>query len=36
MQTFLKKTEEWFLKQDWENDFKTQSGLNSVKCKVRL
>jgi len=36
METFLKKTEEWFLKQDWENDFKTESGLNSVKCEVRL
>ena len=36
METFLKKTEEWFLKQDWENDFKTESGLNSVKCDVRL
>lgn len=36
MELFLKKTEEWFLKQDWENDFKTESGLNSVKCDVRL
>lgn len=36
MESFLKKTEEWFLKQDWENDFKTESGLNSVKCDVRL
>lgn len=36
MESFLKKTEEWFLKQDWENDFKTESGLNSVKCHVRL
>lgn len=36
METFLKKTEEWFLKQDWENDFKTESGLNSVKCECRL
>lgn len=36
METFLKKTEEWFLKQEWENDFKTESGLNCVKCEVRL
>lgn len=36
METFLKKTEEWFLKQDQENDFKTESGLNSIKCEVRL
>jgi hypothetical protein len=36
MESFLKKTEEWFLKQDWENDFKTESGLNSVKCDIRL
>lgn len=36
MEDFLKKTEEWFLKQDWESDFKTESGLNSVKFEVRL
>jgi hypothetical protein len=36
MESFLKKTEEWFLKQDWENDFKTESGLNIVKFDVRL
>lgn len=36
METFLKKTEEWFLKQDWENDFKTESGLNSIKIESHL
>ena len=36
IETFLKKTEEWFLKQDWENDFKTESGLNMVKCNAHL
>lgn len=36
METFLKETEKWFLKQDWENDFKTESGLNSIKFEARL
>jgi len=36
MELFLKKTEEWFLKQDWENDFKTESGLNNIKHECRI
>lgn len=36
IETFLKKTEEHFLKQDWENDFKTDSGLNTIKFESRL
>jgi hypothetical protein len=36
MEVFLKKTEEWFLKQDWENDFITESGLNSAKHESHL
>jgi hypothetical protein len=36
METFLKKTEEWFLKQDWENDFKTESGLSTIKFETRI
>lgn len=36
METFLKKAEESFLKQDWENDFKTNSNLTSIKFEVRL
>lgn len=36
MEDFLKKTEEHFLKQDWENDFKTDSGLNTIKFESRL
>jgi len=36
MELFLKKTEEWFLKQEWEDDFITESGLNRIKCDVRL
>jgi hypothetical protein len=36
MEMFLKKCEEWFSKQEWENDFKTESGLNSIKFECRL
>jgi len=36
METFLKKTEEWFLKQDWVDDFKTESGLNTIKFETRI
>jgi hypothetical protein len=36
METFLKKAEEWFLKQDWQDDFKTESGLNTIKFETRI
>jgi hypothetical protein len=36
MEAFLKKAEQWFLKQDWEDDFKTESGLNNIKAESRL
>ena len=36
MESFLKKTEQWFLKQDWEGDFITESGLNDIKFESRL
>lgn len=36
MEKFLKQCEKWFLKQDWENDFITESGLNKIKHDCKL
>ena len=36
METFLKETEKRFLKQVWEDDFKTESNLSSIKHTSRL
>lgn len=36
VETFLIESEKFFLEQDWENDFKTESGLNTVKINSGL
>ena len=36
METFLQSIENWFKKQDWENDYKTESGLQMSKVDARM